>query len=186
MLFDYTTLLISYTHNGDDTHKELNNILNSYNLVSVINFPTRVKNNSRSIIDNIFLDTTQFGRYTTCSMVNSLSDHDAQMLELYIVNLSSKRNNYKTVRKIDCNSINEFKDKLSSELWQNIFENDNSDVDSICNSFLNVYLQIFYSCSPKKPVNESTSNKQWITKGIISSCKWKNDLYLLTRNSNDI
>ena len=22
MLFDYTTLLISYTHNGDDTHKE--------------------------------------------------------------------------------------------------------------------------------------------------------------------
>ena len=23
MLFDYTTLLISYTHNGDDTHKDL-------------------------------------------------------------------------------------------------------------------------------------------------------------------
>ena len=32
--------------------QELNNILNSYNLVGVINFPTRVKNNSRSAIDN--------------------------------------------------------------------------------------------------------------------------------------
>ena len=96
----------------------MNNILNSYNLVSVINFSTRVKNNSRSAIDNIFIDTTQFARYTTCPMVNGLLDHDAQMLELYVANLNSKKNNYKTItiRKMDFNSINEFKDKLSSEL----------------------------------------------------------------------
>jgi hypothetical protein len=99
------------------------------------------------------------------------------MLELYVVNLSRKRNNYKTIRKIDCNSINEIKDKLSSEIWQNVFENDSNDVDSILNPFLNTYLQIFYSCFPIK---------QWITKGIINSCKWKKDLYLLTRNNNDI
>jgi hypothetical protein len=48
-----------------------------YNLVSLIKFPTRVKNNTRSAIDNIFLDTTQFEKYTFCSMVNGLSDHDA-------------------------------------------------------------------------------------------------------------
>ena len=102
--------------------QELNNALNSYNLVSIISFPTRFKNSSRSAIDNIFLDTTQFGRYKTCSMVNGLSDHDAQALELYVANLNSKRNKHKTViiRKIYFNSINEFKDKLSSELWQNV------------------------------------------------------------------
>ena len=51
-------------------------------------------------------------------MVNGLSGHDAHMLELYAANLNSKRNNYKTIttRKIDFNSINELKDKLSSEL----------------------------------------------------------------------
>jgi hypothetical protein len=131
--------------------QELNNILNSYNLVSVINFPTRVKNNSRSAIDNIFLDSTQFGKYT-CSMVNGLSDHDAEMLELYVANLNTETNNRKTItiRKMDFNSINEFKDKLRSELWQNVFENVNNDVDTIFNSFLNTYLQIFYSCFPKK------------------------------------
>jgi len=93
----------------------------------------------------IFLDTTQFGRYTTCSMVNGLSDHDAQMLELYVANLNSKRNNHKTItiRKIDFNSINEFKAKLSSELWQHVFENVNKDVVTIFNSFLNTY-----SCFP--------------------------------------
>ena len=111
----------------------VNNILKSYSFVSVINFPIGVKNKARSAIDNIFLNTTQFEEYTIHSIVNGLSDHDAQMLELYVVNPNSKRNNSKniTIRKIDFNSINEFKDKLSSELWQNVFENDNNNIDSI-------------------------------------------------------
>jgi hypothetical protein len=95
------------------------------------------------------------------------------MLELYVVNPNGRRSNYTaiTIRKIDFNSINEFKDKLNSELWQNVFENDNNnDVDGIFNSFLNTYLQIFYSFFLKITVNETTSNKQWITKGIINSC----------------
>jgi len=103
----------------------------------------------------------------------------------HITHLNSKRNNHKTIRKIDFNSINEFKDKLSSDLWQNVSENVNNDVDTIFNSFLNTYLQIFYSCFPKKTINESTSNNQWIIKDMINSCKWKKELYLLTRNNND-
>ena len=93
--------------------QEVNNTINLYNLVSVMNFHTRVKNNSRSAIDNVFLDTTQLEKYTICSMVNGSSDHDAQILQLHVVNLNSKRNNYKitTTRKIDFNSTNEFKDK---------------------------------------------------------------------------
>ena len=31
------------------------------------------------------------------SIANDLSDHDAQMLELHVVTLNSKRNNYKTI-----------------------------------------------------------------------------------------
>jgi hypothetical protein len=61
-----------------------------HNLVSVVNFPARVKNNSRSAIGNISLGTTQFGMYTSCPTVNGLSDHDAQILELHAVNSNSK------------------------------------------------------------------------------------------------
>jgi hypothetical protein len=82
--------------------------------------------------------------------------------------------------------MHDFRDKLSSELWRNVFENVNNDVNSIFNSFLNTYLQIFYSCFPKLTVNKTTSNKQWITKGIINSCKRKKELYLLTRSNKDI
>jgi len=35
--------------------------------------------------------------YTTGSIANGLSDHDEQLLELHVINLNSKRNNYKTI-----------------------------------------------------------------------------------------
>ena len=76
---------------------------------------------------------------------------------------------------------------MSSELWQNGFENDNNDVDSIFNSFfLNTYLRIFYSCFPKISAKKTASNKQWLTKGIINSCKRKKKLFLLARNNDDV
>ena len=88
--------------------QELNNILHSYNLISVINFPTRIKNNSSTAIDNIFIDITQFGMHSTYPMENGLSDHDAQVLELYVDNLNNNKNEHTTItlRKINFNTIN--------------------------------------------------------------------------------
>jgi len=121
-------------------------------------------------------------------MVNGLSDHDAQLLELNVGNLKNNKNKNQTltIRKIDLFTINEFKDKLSRELWQNVFDNNNRDVNNDFNSFLNTYLKIFYSCFPKISVKRTTPNNQWITKGIINSCKRKKELFLLTRINNDI
>jgi hypothetical protein len=147
--------------------QELNNILNLYNLASVINIPTRVKNNLTSAID-IFVDTTQFGMHTMGSTVNGLSDHNAQMLELHVVNLNSNRKNYKTknLRNTNFNPINVFQDKLSSELGKNVFDNDNKDVYSIFNCFLNTYLHIFYSfpLPPPPPPQRQKTQKTKKTK----------------------
>jgi hypothetical protein len=127
--------------------RELNNILKTYNLVSIIHFPTKITNKSRTIIDNIFLDTTKIINFETHSLPNGLSDHEAQMLEIYSHILKCNKSNYKvkTIGKVDLYSIKEFKDKLSEELWQNIFDIINGDVNSNFNSFLNTYLLIFYS-----------------------------------------
>jgi hypothetical protein len=59
----------------------------------VINFPTRIKNNSSSTVDNIFLDATKLGTYSTFPVVNGLSDHDAQRLELQVKNVKNNKNN---------------------------------------------------------------------------------------------
>ena len=59
---------------------QLDNLLLSYNLNSIIIFPTRVQNTSAAAIDNIFIDIYQFESYTGTPFLNVLFDHDSQLL----------------------------------------------------------------------------------------------------------
>jgi hypothetical protein len=130
---------------------ELNNLLNSFNLSSIISFSTRITKNSR-IIDNIFIDIIKVENFITSPLSNGLSNHDAQILEIYIHNSVCREANniIRTMRKINKHATTDFINKLSQELWQNIFGNSNLDVNGKFNSFLKTYLQIFDSCFPKK------------------------------------
>jgi hypothetical protein len=57
-------------------------------------------------------------------------------------------------RKIDDNSINQFKFLLSYENWEEVFSDKN--VNTIFNNFLNTYLRIFYTSFPLKKSEVST------------------------------
>jgi hypothetical protein len=111
--------------------------------------------NSRTAIDNIFIDITKVENFITSPLSNGLSDYDAQILEIYEYIHNSvcreANNNIRTMRKINKHTTTDFINKLSQELWQNILGNSNLDVNSKFNSFLNTYLQIFKS-SPPVPI----------------------------------
>jgi len=62
--------------------------------------------------------------------------------------------------------------------------NDNMDVDSLFNAFLNNYLRILSLVFPYKIIDRC-NNKSWITDGIKISCNRKREPYLLSRDSND-
>jgi hypothetical protein len=117
-----------------------------------------------SIIDNIFFDITRVSNFMTSPIINGLSDQDAQTLEIYTKNFDRKKDSIKTksITQINKFTINEFKNKLSEELWKGILENPCMDVNIKFNSFLKVYLQIINSSFPKIKVHERQSN-QWIT-----------------------
>ena len=53
------------------------------------------------------------------------------------------------------------------------------------NSFLNIYLRIFYSSFPPIRTKSRNNKNNWITLGIKTSCKCKRELFLLCRNSNN-
>jgi hypothetical protein len=57
-------------------------LLASYSLYSTVTFPTRIFGNSSSI-DNIFINTSKYEDYTICPVIKGLSDHDAQIINLY-------------------------------------------------------------------------------------------------------
>jgi hypothetical protein len=83
--------------------------------------------------------------------------------------------------------MEEFKIRLSCESWDSIFSNnDNMDVDSLFNIFLNNYLRIVYTRFYLIKIIEKSNNRQWITTGIKTSCNRKRQLYLLSMDSNNI
>jgi hypothetical protein len=87
--------------------KDLNNIL--------IQFPTRIAKNSSSSIDNIFLDVSKFVQFKIFPVPNGLSDHDAQVLEIYKNERIFKRfiQKVKYIRKIDEFTTQEFLEQIS-------------------------------------------------------------------------
>jgi endonuclease/exonuclease/phosphatase family metal-dependent hydrolase len=70
----------------NEKKRKLEAMLQTYNLSSIVHFPTRIQNQSKTLIDNIFIDTHKITNYTVGPLYNGLSDHDAQLLKVMNVN----------------------------------------------------------------------------------------------------
>jgi hypothetical protein len=160
----------------------LQSLLASFNLFSTITFPTRVTNNSSTLIDNIYMDITNY-KFSVYPLINGISDHDAQVIELANMYNEKPKNHYSFTRKIDCDTSRSFTEDLSYENWEEIFLDD--DVNKIFNKFLDTYIKIFNANFPMVIKKKSTKPNSWITSGIKISCKNKRNLYVKYRNSRD-
>jgi hypothetical protein len=96
----------------------LDSLLLSYNLSSTVNFPTRIQKNSISATDNIFIDNSKLEKYNLTPCSNGLSDHEAQLLEIYNINPELQNQQQKIIRRIDNHSMAAFIMKLSYETWE--------------------------------------------------------------------
>jgi len=176
---------INYLSDGD-RKRQLDAMLLTYGLASIVYFPTRSQGFSSTAIDNIFIDTNQLMNYSVSPLYNGLADHDAQLLILHDIHLQLHNHCTYTTRSFNTYSVEEFKSRLSYESWGNIFgHNGNIDVDTLFNSFLSDYLRLFYTSFPSRRKSERSNNNNWITPGTRISCKCKRSLYLLTKNSDN-
>jgi hypothetical protein len=85
----------------DDKKKQLlNGLLQTFNLFSVVHFPTRICSTTQTLVDNIFIDTTKIDNYNTIPVLNGLSDRDGQLLFLHLQEIHCKNTNliFKRVR----------------------------------------------------------------------------------------
>jgi hypothetical protein len=173
---------INVNYLSDSERKNrLDAVLRTYNL---INFPTRVQGNSATAIDNIFIDITSRDDYSIRPIINGLSDHDAQSITFNTTNMRSYVKQFKIIRKINNQTINDFLIKLSYETRDLTFSSD--DVKTMFNSFLDTYLKIYNSSFPQKKIKISNIKSDWITIGIKKSCKRKRELYIASRSSNNL
>jgi hypothetical protein len=64
----------------NNRRSQLDAVLHTYNLMGIVEFPTRCGLNSQTAIDNDFIDISTIGNYELYPLINGLSDHNAQML----------------------------------------------------------------------------------------------------------
>jgi hypothetical protein len=161
--------------------QQLYTLLDSYNLKSTVNFPTRIINGSNTAIDNIFIDLSR--NFTINPLINGLSDHDAQLLKLEKIIVPVWESTSCYIRNINSSTIYEFQCKLSMESWEDMFKR--SDTNVIFKNFLNIYLKVFNACFTKSTRNSAHRYNPWITRGIKISCHNKRHLYMSCKESND-
>jgi len=173
---------INYLKNSNNK-LQLDSLLASCNLHSVVDFSTRITTSSCTTIDNIFINKHISIDFSIQSYPTRLSDHDVQIITLTNIKIQKPSTHHLTRRVINDTTVSEFQLNLSYESWDNVFNGD--DVDTIFNNFLNTYLRIFYHTFALKKCQNNYNNKQWKTPGIIISSQHKRDLYLLCRSIKD-
>jgi hypothetical protein len=83
------------------------------------------------MIGNIFINKFKNESFSGYSLINSLSDHDAQVLSLSNIILLDDRSEFFSYRKISKCLFNEFQISLNYEAWENVFSNNDNDTNTI-------------------------------------------------------
>lgn len=102
--------------NEDNRKNQLDAVMHSYNLNSIVTFPTRADSSTSTLIDDFFIDITRNGEYDIYPFMNGLSDHDAQVLILRTVQKLGQQHYIYMKQMINSDTIAHFQTQLSYEL----------------------------------------------------------------------
>jgi hypothetical protein len=98
---------INYLENSNNK-LQLDSLLASYILQSVVDFPTRITKSSFTAIGNIFINKHKNIDFSIQPCPNGLSDHDAQILTLNNTIIQKPAAHHLTKRIINDPTISEF------------------------------------------------------------------------------
>jgi exonuclease III len=167
------------------------NILMINNFIPHITLPTRITENSVSLIDHILIKTKlkNVEDTKTCGNIYSdISDHLPNFLLLKF-DTNSKRtitNNRPFIRLFGKNNLSRFHDVMSKERWIEIYSE--NDPTIALYAFLNKYNKHFQDCFPLTKLSKKRfKDKKWLTNGLLKCIKRKNRLYkIFLHHPNEI
>ena len=175
--------------NCDSCHPigEFLDTLGSYRMLPYITLPTRITSQSNTLIDNIFISPTN-AQTTSGNLMVGISDHLPQFV---FINLKPKSLETKArIMRRTWSSFNaeEFRHDFSNVNWNEILSVDKNDSEASFNSFLNKFNTLFDKHVPLKKLTKNQSkllNKPWITAGLLTSMKIRDNFLLDLKNTTD-
>ena len=174
LMGDWNIDLLNY-----DSHVMTSNCADmfySFGFVPLINRPTRITNNSATIIDNIFTNNHEDSVNASQGIfITDISDH----FPIFHLNKVCNDTNQEIdiVKRIfkDKNK-QEFVNELKSMNWEHIYNTHN--FQTAFSSFHQSYFKLFDKHFPKKKINiKHQKHKPWLSDGLKACIKEKNKLY---------
>ena len=143
----------------------------SYGLHPLITRPTRIREQSATLIDNIF--TTELERYTVSGLIiNDLSD-PLPVFQIcdYVDNIHQKENQCFETRPINENKLQSFISTLANMKWEVILNNE--DVNFTYTKYIEIFTNTYESSFPVRNLSRKTKrqHKSWMTPGLKNTSK---------------
>ena len=175
---------------NSDNDKSVSNfldILGSFSLLPQVIFPTRVTNFSKTLIDNIFFDSSNSKTFSG-NLTWNISDHYPQFL--LIKNIFSNKKIKHNIHQRNWNKFdptNFILDFLDIN-WNSTLELDQKNVDVSFQNFYNKINTLTNKYAPLRKLTRKQVNtlaKPWVTKGIQIAIHKRNKLQKLFKNTKD-
>ena len=153
--------------------------LQSYSLIPTVDKPTRVYNNSATLIDNIFVNKLD-SKIKSGNIVSDISDHYSQFCIVQGVKVTA--GNSKILRR-DYSQFSEhdFLAELAEINWDTVITTEQGNINRSFSTFYNKVNKVVGKHAPMKTLSRRKAkqlSKPWITRGIRKSIRVKNSLYL--------
>ena len=175
---DFNIDLLQYDSNKN--YQNFYNMMTSNGFLPLILQPTRIRNESLTIIDNIY--TNVFNESMSGNILIELADHLSQFAIIQKeVPIQIQGPKYK--RDFKKFSEKDFLDDLTIQNWSNA-----NDVHIQYEDFLAKFDACVERHAPQKLLNKNDKKKQtkpWITQAILKKIKHRNNLFLRTRTEPD-
>jgi len=171
-----------------NTHRPTMDFLNSlfsYFITPIINCPTRVTEDTMTLIDNVLTNMYDMVHEPTV-LLSDISDHFPILLWLDIKGVSPEIGLPRKSISINEANVSAFCNSLKEMDWEGSRQAvDNNDTtlayDLFINDYTTLYNKAFMVSNSRKTSN--TPRKPWMTTGLLRSCKTKNKLYTRYKNS---
>lgn len=146
------------------TTKSFIDILSSHDMCYLVNFPTRVTEESSSAIDN-FMTNLTLNKLNVIGLNTQISDHDAQLL---IVDLNQEISKNKSVTRMCRNfsqeNLDQFCSLLQKENWLDVYD---TVVEYKFDVFYNRFIYFFNLCFPLKKARQHNNSKlNWLNSDL--------------------
>ena len=184
LLGDYNVDLLKF--NKHQPTSDFINTMFSFSFLPLINRPTRITDNSATIIDNIFTNCHSTHDYCSGIIPTDVSDHFSIFHIIYNNSTpETSKPEYNLQRTINDNTITNCISVLRKTEWDNVLNS--NDPETAYDIFQGKLSKVINDTMPmqRHKINNKKSLKPWITKGLLVSIANKNAMYKRLKITGD-